>query len=109
MIFLLGTLNISRKKTLLCSILFPLKNLCFTKLVKIFQDVITLKEREENFPNIWSTEQFAICSTLRDRMYWACQGQNNHIIAPIPPHGRFAYNKNTQMENNAVEHILFPK
>lgn len=70
--------------------------------------MITLKERGKNFPNIWSTEQFAICSMLHDCMHWVCQGQNNHIIAAIPPYGRFAYNKNTQFENNAVEYILSP-
>ena len=57
---------------------------------------------------MWSTEQFAICSMLHHRKYWACQGQNNHIIAPIPPYGRFAYDKNTQFEDNTVEYILVP-
>lgn len=52
-----------------------------------------LKERGENFPNIWSTEQIAVCSVLYDHMYWACQRQNNHIISPTPPYGKFAYNK----------------
>lgn len=68
-----------------------------------------LKEREESFPNIWSTEQFAISSMLYDHMYWACQRQKNRIIAPTPPYGKFAYNKNAQSENNAVEYILSSK
>lgn len=68
-----------------------------------------LKERGENFPNIWSTEQFAICSVLYDYKYWASQRQNNHIIAPTSPYGKIAYNKNAQFENNAVEYILSQK
>jgi len=68
--------------------------------------VITVKERGENFCNIWSSEQFAICSMLHDRVYCACQGQNNHTKAPIPPYGIITYNKNTQLESNAVEYIF---
>lgn len=46
---------------------------------------------------------------LHDHMYWACQEQNDHIIAPIPPYGAFAHNKNAQFENGAVEYIHCPK
>jgi len=50
MIFLLSTLNISRKKALLGSILFPLSNLCLTKVVKNLPVCGNTKRKRREFP-----------------------------------------------------------